>query len=112
MRPRLKVDCYKKSGKWAYSNLNEDEQYPELPEELYPTLIGSYGKQPTRSELWNMQSSAAYNLGLLIRNNDKRVQDLSPEGFGFDNGYIYVVELIIPDHYQGFCQFIMDKTED
>ena len=110
MRPKLKVDCYKTSGKWAYSNMDEFDSYPEIGSNLYPTLIDSYGKQPTRTELWELQRKATYELGNLIRNNDARVKHLSPENFGFNQGYIYVIELIIPTHYQGFCQFIMDKT--
>jgi hypothetical protein len=110
MRPRLKVNCYKKSGKWAYSNMTDEEKYPEIPEGLYPTLIGSYGKQPTRTELWDMQSQATYKLGQMIRENNPCLREFSPERFGFRKEYIYVIELIIPDHYSGFCQFIMDNT--
>lgn len=111
-RPRLKVDCYKKSGKWAYSNLDDREEYPIIGKELYSCLWDSFGKAPSRGELRDIQSKQTYELSKLIKENNPKVRHLSPEKFGFDNEYIYVIEMLYGDMVnQGFCQFIMDNTE-
>ena len=112
MRPKLKVHCYKESGKLAYTNkLEESDDYPELDGHLYPTLIDSFGKQPSRTELWEMQEVALVKLEEMIRSNDKSVLHLSPENFGFNNNYIYVIEVLFqPEtHYKGFLNFILTK---
>ena len=112
MRPKLRVECYKESGKAAYNNKDEEtDDYPFIDSDLYPTLVDSFGKQPTRSELWEMQEKAVWKLEKLIKSNDDSVKYLSPEKFGFNKEYIYIVELIHDkdSHYKGYLNFMMKR---
>jgi len=110
-RPRLRVNCYKESGKWAYSNTNENEHGVEVNCSLYPIINDFTGDTPIFI-VRTTQEEAVYRLNNLIKKNCPTVKYLSPEKFGFDKEYIYVIELMLQDHQCGFCHFIMDKTKN
>ena len=100
---KLKVTCYKQSGKYY------DSKTTRLTDGFYTNPF--FNKEKTVEELQNSQINDLIRLAELIKRDDEMVFEFSPLISGFSKDFNWVIEVILGDGEAGFCNFFMEAKK-